>query len=221
MAGLYIHIPFCKTACNYCNFHFSTNKKNINQVIDAICKEIEIRSEVSRKELIETVYFGGGTPSLLSCSQLNMIFKTIYENYNVSSCAEVTMELNPDDLGKEKIIQFENSKINRLSIGIQSFFDEDLKWMNRAHNSEQSHGSIEIAKKYFDNISVDLLYGIPQMSDERWLANLQIVFNLGLNHISCYALTVEPKTALNYLIKKKKQLPLCEDQAANHFKILV
>ena len=221
MAGLYIHIPFCKTACYYCNFHFSTNKKNINQVIDAICKEIEIRSEVSRKDLIQTIYFGGGTPSLLSYSQLNMIFKTIYENYNVSSCAEVTMELNPDDLSKEKIIQFENSKINRLSIGIQSFFDEDLKWMNRAHNSEQSHSSIEIAKKYFDNISVDLLYGIPQMSDERWLANLQIVFNLGINHISCYALTVESKTALNYLIKKKKQPPLCEDQAANHFRILV
>ena len=221
MAGLYIHIPFCKTACYYCNFHFSTNKKNINQVIDAICKEIEIRSEVSRKDLIQTIYFGGGTPSLLSYSQLNMIFKTIYENYNVSSCAEVTMELNPDDLSKEKIIQFENSKINRLSIGIQSFFDEDLKWMNRAHNSEQSHSSIEIAKKYFDNISVDLLYGIPQMSDERWLANLQIVFNLKLNHMSCYALTVEPKTPLNYLIKKKKQPPLCEDQAANHFRILV
>ena len=221
MAGLYIHIPFCKTACNYCNFHFSTNKKNINQVIDAICKEIEIRSEVYSKKLIETIYFGGGTPSLLSFSQLNMIFKTIYENYNVSSCAEVTMELNPDDLSKGKLIQFDNSKINRLSIGIQSFFDEDLKWMNRAHNSEQSHSSIEIAKKYFDNISVDLLYGIPQMSDERWLANLQIVFNLGLNHISCYALTVESKTTLNYLIKKKKQPPLCEDQAANHFKILV
>ena len=221
MAGLYIHIPFCKTACNYCNFHFSTNKKNINQVIDAICKEIEIRSEVYSKELIETIYFGGGTPSLLSYSQLNMIFKAIHENYNVSSCAEVTMELNPDDLSKGKLIQFENSKINRLSIGIQSFFDEDLKWMNRAHNSEQSHSSIEIAKKYFDNISVDLLYGIPQMSDERWLANLQIVFNLGLNHISCYALTVESKTTLNYLIKKKKQPPLCEDQAANHFKILV
>ena len=125
MAGLYIHIPFCKTACNYCNFHFSTNKKNINQVIDAICKEIEIRSEVYSKELIETIYFGGGTPSLLSYSQLNMIFKAIYENYNVSSCAEVTMELNPDDLSKGKLIQFENVK--RMFQKLDQNYDEYQK----------------------------------------------------------------------------------------------
>ena len=204
MAGLYIHIPFCKKACHYCNFHFSTTNKNKQEILKAICIELELRSEELQFEFIESIYFGGGTPSLLKTDELKPIFKVIYNNYNVLPSLEITLEANPDDLSQEKIKQLSTTYINRLSIGIQSFYDADLKLMNRSHTAKEAFNSLETAHDYFDNISIDLLYGMPQMSEFRWEKNLQIAFDMKLRHMSCYAMTVEPKTALNQFIKKNQ-----------------
>ncbi|HET8810924.1 MAG TPA: radical SAM family heme chaperone HemW [Flavobacteriaceae bacterium] len=217
---MYIHIPFCKQACHYCDFHFSTSLKRKGELVDAICKELVLRkNEIS--ETVKTIYFGGGTPSLLTSSELNQIFKTIFENYSVSENAEITLEANPDDLSQEKIAELSNTKINRLSIGVQSFFEEDLQLMNRAHNAEEAVKSIQLAKKNFDNISIDLIYGIPGMSNARWKKNLQIALELEVPHISAYALTVEPKTALAKFIKTGKIKPVDDEMAKQHFEILI
>ena len=220
MAGLYIHIPFCKQACHYCDFHFSTSIKNKQQLVDTICKELLLRKEEMREE-IQTIYFGGGTPSLLSEKELHQLFETIYKNYSVSEATEITLEANPDDLSKNRIIQLTNSPINRLSIGVQSFFEEDLKLMNRAHNVEEALQSIELAKAYFHNITIDLIYAMPNMSNERWLQNLKKAFDLEVPHMSCYALTVEPKTALKAFIEKGIIAPIEDEVAQAHHQILV
>lgn len=218
--SLYIHIPFCKQACHYCDFHFSTSLKKKGDLVNALCKELILRKdEISDK--VETIYFGGGTPSLLSSEELKQILDTIYENYQVSENPEITLEANPDDLTPVVIGELANSPVNRLSIGIQSFFEEDLKLMNRAHNATEALDCIVEAKKYFDNISIDLIYGIPGMSSERWKKNLEIALSLDVPHLSCYALTVEPRTALKKFIDKGIIPPVDEEVAKQHYEILV
>ena len=221
MAGLYLHIPFCKKACYYCNFHFSTNQKHKQDFIKALCKELQLRAKELKSAQLESIYFGGGTPSLLTLEDLNTIFQTIDTYYKVEPDAEITLEANPDDLTLKKIQSFASTAINRLSIGIQSFFDEDLQYMNRAHSAKEARRCIEIAMPYFDNITIDLLYGMPQMSNRRWKENLQIAFDLQLNHLSCYALTVEPKTALEHFIKTAQHPPMDDAVAAAHFQVLM
>ena len=221
MAAIYIHIPFCKQACHYCDFHFSTSLKKKDQVVEMLCRELDLRKDELPGAEYKTIYFGGGTPSLLTSEELERIFETIYSNYNIAENPEITLEANPDDLSEEKIKMLASSKINRLSIGVQSFFEEDLKLMNRAHNSGEALESIQLAKKYFDNISIDLIYGVPGMSEERWKENLRIALELGVPHISSYALTVEPNTALQKFIEKGKVKPVDDEAASRHFEILV
>ena len=218
--GLYIHIPFCKQACHYCDFHFSTSLKKKNQLVDALCSEIILRKD-EIGETLETIYFGGGTPSLLEENELNQIFETIYSNFSVVENPEITLEANPDDLTQEKLEMLSRSKINRLSIGVQSFFNEDLTLMNRAHNATEALLSLQLAKTYFDNISIDLIYGMPGMSDDRWRENLQKALDLDIPHISSYALTVEPNTALKKFIDKGLIKPVDDEVAQAHFEILV
>ena len=221
MAGLYLHIPFCKQACFYCDFHFSTSLKKKDELISCMQKELVLRKDELQNEMIETIYFGGGTPSLLSTEEIQSILKTIEENYSVIEDPEITLEANPDDLSEATILELAKSAVNRLSIGVQSFFEEDLKSMNRAHNANEAKNCLSMATRHFENITVDLIYGIPNMSNERWKENLQILFDFGINHISSYALTVEPKTALDSFIKQGKYPKLEEQVARAHFDILV
>ena len=220
MAGIYIHIPFCKQACHYCDFHFSTSLKRKDEMLQSLMKEIELRKN-ELTHTVETIYFGGGTPSLLSMEELQLLINTVYKNFKVVDNPEISLEANPDDLTEAKILELAESRINRLSIGIQSFFDEDLRAMNRAHNSTEAKSSLSIASRHFDNITIDLIYGIPNMTNERWKENLQIAFDFGVNHISSYALTVEPKTALDAFIRQGKYPNVSEETALEHFKILV
>jgi len=227
MSGIYIHIPFCKQACHYCDFHFSTNLKKKEEMVLALAKEIEMRSKSITHhpspitEPIETIYFGGGTPSILQIADLKFLIDEVYKNYKVVENPEITVEANPDDLDNETIRQLANSPVNRLSIGIQSFFEDDLKLMNRAHNAEEAKKCLETATQYFDNISIDLIYGVPDMSNEKWLQNIETALSLGVPHISSYALTVEPKTALHSFIQKGI-IPQPDDEVAQeHFQILV
>lgn len=220
MSGIYIHIPFCKQACYYCDFHFSASLTRKRELVEALCKEIILRKEEIIQP-IETIYFGGGTPSLLTMDELQMLMDTIYGNFEVIENPEITLEANPDDLSKNLIIHLSKTPINRLSIGIQSFFEEDLQLMNRAHNAEDAKNCLSIATKYFDNISIDLIYGIPGMSDERWQENLNIALSFNVPHISSYALTVEPKTALFKFIKQGKISPVEEMASHNHYLLLL
>lgn len=189
-------------------------------MIAAICSELSLRKDELKTE-INTIYFGGGTPSLLTSEELESIFKTVYSTYKVSEDAEITLEANPDDLSEAIIKELSKSRINRLSIGVQSFFEEDLKLMNRAHNTSEAINCITIAKKYFNNISIDLIYGIPGMSNARWTENLKKAFVLNVPHLSCYALTVEPKTALESFIKKGIVPPVEDAIAEAHYKSLL
>lgn len=220
MAGIYIHIPFCKQACHYCDFHFSTSMKKKEEMIAALHRELFLRKK-EITEPVETIYFGGGTPSVLLNSEINLLIDAIYQLFDVAENPEITLEANPDDLTADRIKELAQSKINRLSIGIQSFFDEDLKMMNRAHNATEAWNSLQEAKKYFDNISIDLIYGIPEMTVDRWQQNVQKALDLNIPHISSYALTVEPKTALATLIKNGK-IPTPDDGVAHeHFLLLI
>ncbi|WP_242131378.1 radical SAM family heme chaperone HemW [Aestuariivivens marinum] len=235
MSGIYIHIPFCKQACYYCDFHFSTSLKKKEELILALVKELELRKE-ELQEPVETIYFGGGTPSLLTIEELQFLINEVYKNYTISENPEITLEANPDDLienplspraesrgltSKSIFKEYKTLGINRLSIGIQSFFEDDLKNMNRAHNAAEAKRCLEEATKYFNNITIDLIYGIPNMDLEKWDKNLEQAFNFGINHISSYALTVEPKTALDSFIKKGIYPPLDENLALQHFNHLV
>jgi oxygen-independent coproporphyrinogen-3 oxidase len=221
MSGIYIHIPFCKQACHYCDFHFSTSLKKKDEMILALAREIEMRKNEFQDEVVETIYFGGGTPSLLAIEDLRFLISEIYSNYNVVENPEITLEANPDDLSKERIVALSNLKINRLSIGIQSFFEDDLKMMNRAHNLSEAKKCLEEATQYFDNISIDLIYGIPGMSNEKWMQNIEMALSFNVPHISSYALTVEPKTALHSFIQKELIPQPDEEVAQEHFQILV
>ena len=220
-AGIYIHIPFCKQACHYCDFHFSTSLKKKDEMILALAKEIEMRKSEFQNEIVETIYFGGGTPSILPISDLKFLIDEVYRNYKVAENPEITVEANPDDLSEERIIELSKNKVNRLSIGIQSFFEDDLKLMNRAHNSEEAQKCLEIATQYFDNISLDLIYGIPGSSNEKWKQNIEKALSFGIPHISSYALTVEPKTALDKFIKKGIIKQPDDEVAQEQFHILV
>ena len=221
MSGIYIHIPFCKQACHYCDFHFSTNLKKKDEMVLALAKEIEMRKSEFQDEIVETIYFGGGTPSILQIEDLKFLIDAVYRNFKVVENPEITVEANPDDLTENRIIELSNNKVNRLSIGIQSFFEDDLQLMNRAHNVEEAKKCLEIATHYFDNISIDLIYGVPEMSNEKWLQNIETALSFGVPHISSYALTVEPKTALHSFIQKGI-IPQPDDEVAQeHFQILV
>lgn len=221
MSGIYIHIPFCKQACHYCDFHFSTNLKKKEEMVLALAKEIQLRKNEFQDEIVETIYFGGGTPSILSIEDLRFLIDEVYRNYKVVENPEITVEANPDDLTENRIIELSKNKVNRLSIGIQSFFEDDLQLMNRAHNVEEAKKCLETATQYFDNISIDLIYGIPEMSNEKWLQNIETALSFGVPHISSYALTVEPKTALHSFIQKGI-IPQPDDEVAQeHFHILV
>ena len=222
MAGIYLHIPFCKQACNYCDFHFSTSMKIKVDFVKAIIQEIELRKDVFANKFISSIYFGGGTPSLLSKEDLDMIFEKLFNSFSIDVDAEITLEANPDDLTFDKILQLKDTPINRLSIGVQSFRDSDLKYMNRAHTAIEALNSIKVAQDAgFQNITIDLIYGTPGMSNEDWKYNLRKCFELNLPHISSYALTVEEKTPLYYQILKKNIGPVDEQQSADQFKILM
>jgi oxygen-independent coproporphyrinogen-3 oxidase len=187
----------------------------------ALAKEIALRKAEFKEEVVETIYFGGGTPSILDISDLRLLIDAVYSNYNVAENPEITVEANPDDLSEERIVELSNNGVNRLSIGIQSFFEDDLKLMNRAHNVEEAKNCLAIATKYFDNITIDLIYGMPNMSNEKWLQNIEIALSYNIPHISSYALTVEPKTALYSFIQKGIIPQLDDEVAQEHFHLLV
>jgi len=220
LAGIYIHIPFCKQACFYCDFHFSTSLKKKDALISCLVKEIELRKEELNNEIVETIYFGGGTPSMLSAKEISRLIDAIYEHHTIVVSPEITLEANPDDLSEEKIIELSHTPINRLSIGVQSFFEKDLTLMNRTHSASEAHASLEIATRYFENISIDLIYGIPGLTHKEWQQNIQTALSFNIPHISSYALTVEPKTALEALIKKGKIEKVDDDLAQEQFVIL-
>ncbi|HZY35878.1 MAG TPA: radical SAM family heme chaperone HemW [Mucilaginibacter sp.] len=222
MAGIYIHIPFCKQACHYCDFHFSTSLKYKDDLLQAIIKEIKLQKNYLNGETVQTIYFGGGTPSVLSADEINLLINTITGMHTVSANAEITLEANPDDLSKEKLHALRQTGVNRLSIGIQSFFDEDLLWMNRVHKGREAESSVKRAQDIgFENITADLIYGYPLLTNQKWKVNLDKIFELDIPHVSSYSMTVEPRTALASFIKRKKQPPMDEQQSAEQFILLM
>jgi oxygen-independent coproporphyrinogen III oxidase len=226
LAGIYIHIPFCKQACNYCNFHFSTSLQLKDELIAAMIKEIHLVTEKanhsSEKELCETIYFGGGTPSLLSIKELNNILASLFSKFEIAKDAEITLEANPDDITAEKLQLWKKAGINRLSVGVQSFLDQELVWMNRAHSSADSLRCIdEIKNAGFSDYSIDLIYGSPLLNNQDWLNTIDTVINKNIPHISCYALTVEPKTALHKMIAQNKKESVDAEKQAEQFVLLM
>lgn len=221
MAGIYIHIPFCKQKCHYCNFFSVASQKNKVAFLNVLSEEISNRKPYLGDEPISTIYLGGGTPSVLSKDELMRIFDQLRANYNVLADAEITLEANPDDLSLNYLRELKETPINRLSIGVQSFFDEDLTYLNRIHTADQALNRVKDALNIgFGNMSIDLIYGIPTLTKEKWEANLKTFFDLNITHLSAYSLTVEPKTALHQLIKKKKMKNIQDEQSIAHFKIL-
>lgn len=220
MAGVYIHIPFCKKACHYCNFHFSTSKYYIDKFLSCLNKEIELQKDYLQGS-VATIYFGGGTPSILSTPALHNILEHLNKTFTIDADAEITLEANPDDITAAKLQEWKEIGINRLSIGIQSFGDEDLKWMNRAHNAQQAETCITTAlDNGFNNLSIDLIYGTPTLSDAQWKTNVDKAIAYGVHHLSCYALTVEPQTALDRMIQLQKASPVDNEKQAQHFELL-
>lgn len=218
MAGIYIHIPFCKKACHYCNFHFSTGTSLQNDFITALLKETEDRIPYLNGENVDTIYFGGGTPSILKDQNIDEILQFIRNRFALSSDAEITLESNPDDMAAERIRTWKGMGINRLSIGIQSFFNEDLKWMNRAHDANQALRALEYTLQAgFSQFSVDLIYGSPGLTQENWAENLRTALSFHPPHISCYALTVELKTSLYRMIQMKKSPDVRPDIQVTQF----
>lgn len=222
MAGIYIHIPFCKQACHYCDFHFSTSLIYKDEMLTAIHKEILLQKNYLENQKIETIYFGGGTPSLLSADEISLLIAKIQSTFEVINHPEITLEANPDDLGIEKLKDLRNAEVNRLSIGVQSFFDEDLKWMNRAHKVNEAESAIKRAQDFgLENITIDLIYGYPLLNDDKWKQNIKRAIDFQIPHISSYSMTVEPQTALASFIDKGKQKPMDELQSARQFQILI
>ena len=222
MAGIYIHIPFCKQACNYCNFHFVTSLNRKNELLNVLLNEIRLQKNYVADENIETIYIGGGTPSLLNKEELQQLVNQVKNNYVITHDAEITLEANPDDITNDVLMNWKQIGINRLSIGIQSFFEEDLLWMNRAHNARQARQGIELAQKNgFENITIDLIYGTPLLTDEKWKQNVETAVAYGIPHLSCYALTIEPKTPLHKMIREHKKQDIDTDQQARQFLLLM
>jgi oxygen-independent coproporphyrinogen-3 oxidase len=221
MAGIYIHIPFCKQACHYCDFHFSTSLKNKDALIDSILVEIDNRAEKWQKHTFDTIYFGGGTPSIVDVQDIESILNKIDQKFTISTKPEITLEGNPDDFTFEKTKGFKQIGINRLSIGIQSFYEEDLQKLHRSHTARQAEFAIKTAQDMgIDNLTIDLIYGIPGLSNEKWLKNIEKAIRFDVPHISAYALTVEKNTVLDYQIKKSIFPPLYENQSAEQFNLL-
>ncbi|MDR6783979.1 oxygen-independent coproporphyrinogen-3 oxidase [Pedobacter africanus] len=217
MSGIYIHVPFCKKACTYCDFHFSTSLKYADEMTDAICAEL-IKKKDRINGQVGSIYFGGGTPSVLSSKAFEKIFGTLTQHFSIASDAEITIEANPDDLNAKKIAELRQLPVNRFSIGIQSFFEEDLIWMNRAHNASEAESCIKRSQDAgFENLSIDLIYGYPLLTDNKWLSNIQKAIEFQVPHISAYSLTVEPRTALARAIKTGKQTPVNDEQSAAQF----
>ena len=217
---LYIHIPFCRQACHYCDFHFSTNLNHKSTLVDALCVEMGLQKNYLPTNVLETIYFGGGTPSLLTELELRQIFRQIQAQFTVSSSAEITLEANPDDLTPETLAMLRRY-VNRLSIGIQTFDEATLRWMNRAHTATEAETCVRLAREAgFDNLSVDLIYGIPKRPESLWMADLQKVLRLNVPHISAYALTIEPNTAFGRWEKTGKLPPADENLAAEQFEEL-
>ena len=222
MAGIYLHIPFCKQACNYCNFHFTTSLRYKPELVAALVHEIHLQRHYLGNTLVETIYFGGGTPSLLQIDDCRLLIDTIQSLFTVASDAEITLEGNPDDLSLDKLQGLKDIGFNRLSIGIQSFFEEELQWMNRAHSSNQAYACIENALATgFHNFSIDLIYGSPLLTEAMWRENVRITTGYGIPHLSCYALTVEEKTPLQKLIHQQQKQPVDVDKQANQFLLLM
>ena len=217
-----MHIPFCKQACNYCNFHFTTSLRYKSDLVQALCKELELQQPQLKGEGVQTIYFGGGTPSLLTLEECQQVLDTIHKLYEVQPGAEITLEGNPDDITPEKLAGWKAAGINRLSVGVQSFFEEELHWMNRAHNAGQAHQCIEnIRKAGFDNYTIDLIYGSPLLNDEQWEQNVQTAINYGIPHLSCYALTVEERTPLHKQINQQLKQDVDNEKQARQFILLM
>ncbi len=222
MAGIYIHIPWCRKVCIYCDFHFSVSMRNKEALIECMGKEIELQKNYLANETVESIYFGGGTPSVLSSAELSGLLDRIKELFDLSDNTEITLEANPDDMSVEYLKELRSLGVNRLSIGIQSFFDDDLQWMNRRHNREISIGSVKNSRQAgFDNISIDLIYGIPGMDSAKWLENLKIAFQSKPEHISAYHLTLENKTVYAHRIKKGLMQEPDEAAGLEHFEMLM
>ncbi len=222
MAGIYIHIPFCKQACNYCNFHFSVSLANKANMVAAIVKEISLPQNFIPSKNIETIYFGGGTPSILNQEELSTIFTALQQNFSIAANAEITLEANPDDINPNQLQQWKKLGVNRLSVGLQSFDAAELQWMNRAHNAAQSLQCIaDIQAAGFTNFSVDLIYGSPLQTKEILQKNFEIITHNNIPHISCYALTVEDGTILNKQIKDKKSPAISTALQAEQFQLLL
>jgi len=216
MSGIYIHIPFCRQACIYCNFYFKTGTSQVDALVEAICKEIELRKN-DCTEPVETIYFGGGTPSFVPAEAIDRIIKTIYQHYPVEKITELTLEANPDDINETQLLAWKAAGVTRLSIGVQSFYENDLKWMNRAHNAHEAETSIQLAIANDFEVSIDLIFGLPESKEEQWRFNLIKANALGVHHLSCYGLTLEENTAWKKLIDKGKYAPANEQLTAHHF----
>jgi len=221
LAGIYIHIPFCKQACHYCNFHFSTSLRYKNELQAALLKETALQKSYLAGQTVETIYFGGGSPSLCTKEEIQRIIVSIRNHCIVSLDAEITLEANPDDITEEKLRDWKQVGITRLSIGVQSFFEEDLLWMNRAHNAQQAKDNLELARKHFENITIDLIYGTPQLTNEKWKQNVETAIALNIPHLSCYALTVERKTPLHKMIEQHKSENVNPDKQSEQFLLLM
>jgi oxygen-independent coproporphyrinogen III oxidase len=222
MAGIYIHIPFCRRKCHYCNFFSAATTRWMEGFLEALKKEIIERQDYLGTETVNTIYFGGGTPSLLRIEDLRLIIEDLRLHFEIELFAEITVEANPDDISQNWLEELKQTPVNRLSIGVQSFFDDDLQYLNRVHNGKQAFHAIEISQKAgYTNLSIDLIYGIPTLTEEKWQKNLDTFFSLNIPHLSAYALTVEKKTPLDLLIRKGKYAPLDELQSIRHFKILL
>ena len=222
MAGIYLHIPFCKQACHYCDFHFSTSQRGREDLLDSMLMELKRRASELQGQEVKTIYFGGGTPSLLSYDELMRFFEGMYSLFTVDAQAEITMEANPDDLTKAYLKLLKQSPINRLSVGVQSFREEDLLSMNRAHNKEQALSCIpNAADMGFDNISMDLIFGWPKLELHDWIKNVEIALALPITHLSCYGLTVESKTALSWQIVKGLIEVPDDEKAAQQYEYLL
>ena len=229
MSGVYIHIPFCKQACHYCNFHFSTSLRYKDELIKSLVKEITITpyflqaaGNAESIKQIDTIYFGGGTPSMLNADELELIFDTLQKKFLVSPNTEITLEANPDDINVKKLNDWKRIGVNRLSVGVQSFNEDELRWMNRAHNATDSLRCIEeIPNQGFINFSVDLIYGSPLLTNDAWKKNVEMIIEKKIPHISCYALTVEPKTRLDKMIRLHKTVPVDHEKQADQFLLLM
>ena len=222
MPGIYLHIPFCKQACHYCNFHFSTSLKYKGELVQAMLRELELRKDYLVEKELDSIYFGGGTPSLLTEAELMLFFENIRKYFTLKPGAEITLEANPDDITPEKLQSLRHTPVNRLSIGIQSFHEEDLRFFNRAHSASEARACLARALDAgFNDLTIDLIFGSPTTTDERWAENLNLAFSYDIPHISCYALTVEERTALAHFIKTGKAPAVEEDKAARQYEHLM